>query len=422
VNYERLKPAAWLAAFGICFAIAAHVGLLLDLSKRAATTGILGIAIAVLLATHLGFAGWIRWMVRSAVEKRRQRNGSAPHRSRADSPQVPIGTSPLPPIWLRNAHVQSVLGSSRWRKRRGAQALHATGAITTEHLLDGGSGIRLQGFHSTRPGTPPRGLVVLMHGWEGSADSGYMRFTAAQLLADGFDVFRLNFRDHGNTHHLNAELFLFSELNEVLCAVADLARRFPCLPLFAAGYSLGGNFALRLALSAPAADISLRHVAAVCPLLDPIKGMEALEHGLPIYYRYFMRKWRASLRKKRSLFPDLHTYDDTALARDMLSLTRDLVFPHSGFTTLQDFFSSYSLTGRRLSQLQIPVSILAAADDPVIPVSEFRELSLPDHSCLEITTWGGHCGFIMDSSLAGLAERWISAACSSSRALQPNGR
>jgi predicted alpha/beta-fold hydrolase len=248
-----------------------------------------------------------------------------------------------------------------------------------------------------------------MHGWEGSAESGYMRFTTAQLLADGFDVFRLNFRDHGNTHHLNAGLFLFSELNEVLCAVADIARRFAPLPLLAAGYSLGGNFALRLALSAPAAGIPLRRVAAVCPLLDPIIGMEALKHGPPIYYRYFMRKWRASLRKKRSLFPDLHTYDDNALARDMLSLTRDLIFPHSGFTTLQEFFSSYSLTGRHLSQLQIPVSILAAVDDPVIPVTEFRQLSLPVHSSLELSPWGGHCGFIMDSSLAGLAERWISA-------------
>jgi predicted alpha/beta-fold hydrolase len=368
----------------------------------------LGIAIAVLLSAHLGLAGWKR-MVRSSVERRWGRNGSTPHRSRADAAHAPVGTSYLPPIWLRNAHVQSILGSSSWRKKCGAQVLRATGAVTTEHLLDGGSGIRLLGFHSTRPGTRPQGLVVLLHGWEGSAESGYMRFTAAQLLADGFDVFRLNFRDHGNTHHLNAGLFLFSELNEVVCAVADMARRFQSLPLFAAGYSLGGNFALRLALCAPAADIPLRHVAAVCPLLDANTGMEALERGLPIYYRYFMRKWRASLRKKRSLFPDVHTYDDSALAGDMRSLTRDLIYPHSGFTTLQDFFRSYSLTGGRLSQLQVPVSILAAGDDPMIPVSEFEQLSLPAHSFLEVSAWGGHCGFIVDSSLAGFGERWISA-------------
>jgi predicted alpha/beta-fold hydrolase len=340
---------------------------------------------------------------------KRDRKGSTSLFRRADNPRMLVSGGDRPPVWLQNAHVQTVLGASGWRTRRGAQVLQATGSVTTEHLLDGGNGARLQGFHSTCPGTQPHGLVVLLHGWEGSSESSYMRFTAARLLADGFDVFRLNFRDHGDTHHLNAGLFLFSELNEVICAAGDIVRRFPCLPLFAAGYSLGGNFALRMALAAPEAGIPLRHVAAVCPLLDPIKGMDVLERGLRIYYRYFMHKWRASLRKKRSLFPDLHTYDDGALARDMRSLTRDLIFPHSGFATLQDFFSSYSLTGERLSRLRIPVSILAAADDPVVPVTEFRRLNLPVDSHLEISAWGGHCGFIRDSSLAGFAESWISA-------------
>jgi predicted alpha/beta-fold hydrolase len=348
-------------------------------------------------------------MARRSIKQPPETKASTSLVRRADNPCMPTSGGVRPPIWLRNAHMQTILGALGWRMRLGAQALQATGAVTTEHLLDGGRGVRLQGFHSTRPGIQPRGLVVLLHGWEGSSESSYMRCTAARLLADGFDVFRLNFRDHGDTHHLNAGLFLFSGLNEVICAVRDIARFLPSLPLFAAGYSLGGNFALRMALAAPGAGIPLRHVAVVCPLLDPIKGMDALEHGLQIYYRYFMHKWRASLRKKRSLFPDLHTYDDGALTRDMRSLTRDLILPHSGFATLQDFFSSYSLTGERLSELRVPVSILAAGDDPVVPVAEFRQLSLPVHSYLEISTWGGHCGFIVDSSLAGFAERWISA-------------
>jgi predicted alpha/beta-fold hydrolase len=367
----------------------------------------MGIAIAGLFARHFRMEPFR--MARRSTKQRPEPKRSTSLSRQADNSRMRTSSGNRPPIWLRNAHMQTILGASSWRTRLGAQVLQATGAVTTEHLLDGGSGVRLQGFHSTRPGTQPRGLVVLLHGWEGSSESSYMRFTAARLLADGFDVFRLNFRDHGDTHHLNAGLFLFSGLNEVVCAMGDIVRRHPSLPLFAAGYSLGGNFALRMALAAPAAGIPLRHVAAVCPLLDPVKGMDALEHGLKIYYQYFMHKWRASLRKKRSLFPDLHTYGDGALARDMRSLTRDLILPHSGFATLQDFFSSYSLTGERLSELRVPVSILAAADDPVVPVAEFRQLNLPVHSCVEISTWGGHCGFVVDRLLAGFAERWVSA-------------
>ena len=75
-----------------------------------------------------------------------------------------------------------MLGSSPWRRRRGAEALAATGAVTEECLVDGGPGVRLQGFLSTIPGVEPRGLALLLHGWEGSAESSYMRQAAAQFL------------------------------------------------------------------------------------------------------------------------------------------------------------------------------------------------------------------------------------------------
>uniref|UniRef100_UPI00114145B8 alpha/beta fold hydrolase n=1 Tax=Pseudoxanthomonas sp. z9 TaxID=2584942 RepID=UPI00114145B8 len=153
-----------------------------------------------------------------------------------------------PPRWLRNPHLQSVLGSSLIRRRRGVHALQRIGATNAEVIVDGGDGVRLQGFHSQVPGRASRALAVLLHGWEGSADSSYMRMTAAELLLRGFDVFRLNFRDHGDTHHLNEELFHSNRIDEVVHAVGDVAARFPTRPMVLAGYSLGGNFALRVAL------------------------------------------------------------------------------------------------------------------------------------------------------------------------------
>ncbi|HEX2596708.1 MAG TPA: alpha/beta hydrolase, partial [Luteimonas sp.] len=118
-----------------------------------------------------------------------------------------------------------MLGSSPWRRRRGAELLAATGATSTEHLIDGGDGVRLQGVHSAVPGVTARGLALLLHGWEGSAESSYMRLTAAQLLQRGFEVFRLNFRDHGDSHHLNEALFHSNRIDEVVQAACDVARR-----------------------------------------------------------------------------------------------------------------------------------------------------------------------------------------------------
>ncbi|RBG19847.1 alpha/beta hydrolase, partial [Xanthomonas oryzae pv. oryzae] len=134
----------------------------------------------------------------------------------------------LPPRWLRNPHVQSVLGSSGLRRIRSRQLLAASGAVTSEHILDGGDGVRLQGWMSVPRGdAPPRGTVLLLHGWEGSADSNYMCLTAARVLGLGYQVFRLNFRDHGGTHHLNVDLFHSDRIDEVVNAAGDLWRRFP---------------------------------------------------------------------------------------------------------------------------------------------------------------------------------------------------
>jgi hypothetical protein len=66
----------------------------------------------------------------------------------------------ITPIWLRNPHVQSVLGSSSWRKKRGAQALRATGAVTSEYLLDGGNGLASQAMLADDTGILSRPFPV----------------------------------------------------------------------------------------------------------------------------------------------------------------------------------------------------------------------------------------------------------------------
>lgn len=312
-----------------------------------------------------------------------------------------------PPRWLRNAHLQSVLSSMPLRRAAGERALRRLGAATTEHVIEVEDGVRLQGFHSAVPGVAPRGLALLLHGWEGSAASGYMQHTAATLLARGFEVFRLNFRDHGDTHHLNEDMFHSCRLAEVVQAAGEVARRFPSRPMVAAGFSLGGNFALRLALAAPAASVPLVHAAAVCPAIDPAAVLRALEQGLPLYHWYFMRKWRRSLQRKRALFPHRHDFDDSVLALDMRGLTGWMVRRHTTLADLQDYFDGYAVAGGRLAALQVPVSVLAAADDPVIPVEGFPQLELPAHSRLEIADFGGHCGFLEGVHLGGFSERWV---------------
>ena len=312
-----------------------------------------------------------------------------------------------PPRWLRNAHLQTILGTSTLRRRIGERRLAARHATTTPHVIDAGEGVRLSGLHDMPRGGASKGLALLLHGWEGSVDSSYMRLTAAELLARGWSTFRLNFRDHGDSHHLNEAIFHSGRIDEVVRAAVEVARRFPASRTVAAGYSLGGNFALRLALRAPAAGLRLERVAAVCPVLDPARTMDAMDRGIGLYRRYFERKWRSSLLRKRALYPHLPHLDDATLGQRLRELTRSLVEGHTDYGTLDGYFDRYTIAGDRLAALEVPAEILTAADDPVIPVVDFDRLVLAPTTRLTITAHGGHCGFVRDARLDGFAEHWI---------------
>ncbi|WP_440225242.1 YheT family hydrolase [Dokdonella sp. MW10] len=312
------------------------------------------------------------------------------------------------PRLLRNPHVQSVLASSGIRRILFARRRAALERRAVEHVLDCGDGVRLLGYHTPQQAlAQPRGLVVLLHGWEGSVHSSYLLHTGSRLLAEGFDVFRLNFRDHGDTHHLNPDLFHSCRIDEVVGAVGAVARLFPDLPLGIAGFSLGGNFALRVALRAPAAGIALRHAVAVCPAISPRDILVAIEGAPWFYHSYFMRKWRQSLTLKQRAFPDKRLFDAADLRTNMRELTRIMVERHTDFGTLENYLDGYSIAGDRLSTLAVPTSILTSTDDPIIPVANFRELVLPAHVELDIAPGGGHCGFIRDFSLRSWTEDYI---------------
>jgi predicted alpha/beta-fold hydrolase len=319
-----------------------------------------------------------------------------------------IAAAYRPPRWLRNAHLQSVLASSGVRRVLHRRRLARLERGASEHLLDCGDGVRLLGVHTAQSArATTRGVVVLLHGWEGSARSTYLLHTGARLLAEGYDVFRLNFRDHGETHHLNRELFHSCRIDEVVGAVKAIGVRFAGLPLAIAGFSLGGNFALRVALRAPAAGIALDHALAVCPAISPHHAMDAIERAPWFYEAYFLRKWRRSLGLKQRAFPQPRLFDATDLRGNLRELTRSLVLRHTGFASLEAYFDGYCIAGDRLAELSVPTSILTAADDPIIPVADFHTLTLPACVELDIAPAGGHCGFIRDLSLGSWTEDYI---------------
>lgn len=326
-----------------------------------------------------------------------------------------------PPRWLRNPHLQSILASSFVRRAHVVRLAAPLVAAARALLLDCGQGVRLQCFIATPADCQGR-PVLLLHGWEGSAESLYVLSLAQQLFVRGFEVIRLNLRDHGETHALNSELFHSCRLPEVIGAVQALQARYAGRPLQLVGFSLGGNFALRVAAQARAAALELARVIAVSPVLDPHATMAALQRGLPGYELYFVRKWLRSLRKKKAAWPDSYDFSRIERMRDLERMTAELVHYYSEFATLDDYLNGYAVTGARLASIEVPTHLITSLDDPIIPVRDLSRIATPPALAVTLTRYGGHCGFF--DRLSGptwLERRVLALLGAQAAAAQPRG-
>lgn len=325
-----------------------------------------------------------------------------------------------PPQLLRNPHCQSILASLGPRNRRVRRAAAAMLAVAVPEVIEL-DGVRLLGHWSrqaARPASraaggapgerPPPRLLVILHGWEGSADSHYVVALAGKAYGQGYDVFRLNFRDHGGTAALNEGLFHSCRLEEVAAAVGHVASRHGASATFLAGFSLGGNFALRVAAH-PAAAGLLGKVVAVCPVVKPSSTMRALERGLWVYRDYFLRRWRRSLAAKAAAFPARYDFGDLRRFRTLTETTAFFVERYTDFGGLDAYLDGYALTGDVLAGLAVPSSILAARDDPVIPSRDLEAIARGGALDITLARHGGHCGFLEDFRLRSWLEGRILA-------------
>lgn len=78
----------------------------------------------------------------------------------------------------------------------------------------------------------------------------------------------------------------------------------------------------------------------------------------------------------------------------------------SGFS-FADYFGRYTLTGNALGALAVPVAIIAAEDDPVVPVDDIYGLESNRFLRCFVQKRGGHCGFLKPFPFGCLYERKV---------------
>jgi predicted alpha/beta-fold hydrolase len=242
-----------------------------------------------------------------------------------------------------------------------------------------------------------RPTLVLLHGLEGSSDAHYMKGMAEKALRRGFNVVRLNQRNCGGTDHLSEGLYHSGLAGDPRAVLRELIDHDGLRSIGVAGYSLGGNVALRLAGEfgdAPPAE--LKAVCAVSPTLELASCMDLLERPSNLIYElHFVLDLKRRMRNKARLFP--HLYDVRGL-RNLWSLRRfddRYTAPHNGYRDAADYYHRAAAL-RVAAKIRVPTLLITSEDDPFIAVEPFRDPAVTTNPAISvvITRHGGHCGFV----------------------------
>lgn len=249
--------------------------------------------------------------------------------------------------------------------------------------------------------------VIVVHGLEGSVESGYMIGTGSKAWAAGMNVVRMNMRNCGDTEHLGPSLYNSSMSADVGVVVKSLIadEQLPAIALV--GYSMGGNLVLKLLGEwGPDAPPQLKAGVGVSPAMDLAASADALHDLANRVYEYkFLRSLRKRVERKAALYPGLYEVRYLRGLRSIRDFDEQITARYCGFAGAQDYYERAS-SANVIERIAVPTLVLHAEDDPFIRVlPQTREkLENNPHITFIETAAGGHCAFLAEPN--GYDGRW----------------
>lgn len=248
-------------------------------------------------------------------------------------------------------------------------------------------------FHQNAAGHP---TLLLLHGLEGSSEAHYILGTTRKALAAGFNVVRMNMRNCGGTEHLTPTLYDSGMSGDPIAVLHELAKKDGLSGFYMAGWSLGGNVALKAAAEISAQNSQLlKAVCAISPAIDLSSCVDALETGLNrIYQKRFLNGLRRKMILKGNLFPDRYDLAPLAAIRTIREFDDIYTAPSGGYGTAADYYRKASSLNS-LARICVPTLIIQAQDDPFVPFAPFLSENVQtDYIQVLSPKKGGHAGFL----------------------------
>ena len=272
---------------------------------------------------------------------------------------------------------------------------------TQRHQVCLGDGDQLVMHDDCPPGwsaAQPR--LLMIHGLCGSHRTSYMARLATRFYQRQVRVFRLDMRGCGAGFELAQHLNHASRSGDILRAAEKVVELTGAGPFWIIGISLGAGQLLKLlgelaqGQLPSSSHVQIHRAAAVAP---PIDLLGCAQHMQRLYMRPYNRYFISYLLKQippqlaqSSAFQQL---DLRRRPRTMYELDDRITAPLSGYQSAQDYYTR-STADQFTAGIETETLVLAAQDDPIVPVGGFKRAEWSPSTTLEIVPGGGHVAFL----------------------------
>ena len=290
---------------------------------------------------------------------------------------------------LRNGLFNTLLASSPLREIQQKPLRQKLNKISSKKIFTSSNSQSIEIFETDLY----KKKVIFFPGWLGHKDSKYLIPLADLFHINDFDIIRIHPLDHGNTEHLNKDFFRATDIQTLIEAVQSIGNKYQDNEIHLVGFSLGGNISLRI--SATDSIDFLKSTVVLSPVIDPEISMFAMDDTAWILKKYFVDKWRRTLKRKIRLH-NITNAEEALKYKSLKEMTEFFTQNFSPHKNVKDLFSGYAITQHTINQIKHYTLIYSSIDDPCVPIEPLQKLVQTDYVKFKPQQYGGHCGFIDD--------------------------
>ncbi len=251
--------------------------------------------------------------------------------------------------------------------------------------------------------------VILVHGLEGSSESGYITSLSGFLKEKDWDIVALNLRGCSGTDNVLFSAYhsgIIEDLDQVVDHLKLIYKQIAVI-----GFSLGGNIVLKymgyLGQQNLQKVVCAAAVSVPCHLSSSSDKLETWQNS--IYNHRFISALKNKLKRKISAFPgriSQKTFDSIKSIRQFDNIYTG---PANGFKDAEDYYNQCSSL-YNLKDIKTPTLLINAKDDPFLTEKcmPYKEAKENEHFSFYVSEYGGHVGFLPEKNKkAGQHETWI---------------